>query len=220
MATVKFPRRNLPPDSEIWGRDIESRIQRLENRQDQGLQNGNVNRTLNLVSQQIESVVETQEALAAQQVILAQTQDAQRLAIVTNSGVVGPIATNTTTPTTRISLSLSVPTGSTSALVLGAVALTASKTGSATNDNYIEQRVVLTDSSGSTLQPLPSVLLTTGIAVGVAGRTGGTYSFFTAGLSTGTLNLDFQTYASFSTFGVNASLDVYATAIFFRSPVN
>lgn len=117
MATKNFPRRNLPPDSEQWGRSIEDRIRGLELSSDNDLQNGNVNRTLNLLSQQIAKLQTTLTTTTATATKLAslQTFVSQPMDLSVNSAadgvpvnsLTGPSITFTPVPNTLFLISMS-----------------------------------------------------------------------------------------------------------------
>lgn len=72
MPVIQPPRRNLPPDSELWGRSVDSRITNLEladSRQNQSISNSllGLNATLIQLSNQISTLVTQQETLSSQQ---------------------------------------------------------------------------------------------------------------------------------------------------------
>jgi hypothetical protein len=74
-----FPRRNLPPLAEQWGREVENRVVSAESDIEalqQGLsgQNRNAASSLSVIAQQLDAIQQTQAELANQQAELANQQ--------------------------------------------------------------------------------------------------------------------------------------------------
>lgn len=223
MSTQKFPRRSLPPASEMWGRDVESRIQVLENSSDDDLQNGNVNRTLNLISQQINTLTTTVNTVASQQITLAQTQEAQRLSIQSTSlNGTGFALSNTVNFETKVAGTLTVPTGTTSVLLMGNIFFSAAKNTTYANDRLIESTINATPSgAGTDTYRGPTARITTGMTVGDSSREGGSfagYQVFSTSSPPTSIAIQFRTLSS-SGYTGTGNLTMTVTGLFFRSPL-
>lgn len=203
-------RRNLPPQAEPWGRDVDERLRALENqgsRTDLETLNAlkGVNSTLRVISEQIETITEVQQGLQAavgridqQQEQLAEQQASLQSAVnqieaLALNQVTGATAANGTpsaipiaTGGTYAPATVTVPAGYTRAVV--SVVSTITLTGS---DPAVSVRCVINGEYGAAIPVLGSITNSSSAsgAVGhartVTGLTGG--SVVSGGLNVQTL---------------------------------
>lgn len=136
MADV-FPRRNLPPLAEQWGREVESRVVSAESNIEslqQGLsgQNRNTASSLSVIAQQIQALTNVVNAIPIQ---ITSIDRATNISATSSSFV------------TKASVTMTVPEGKTTASVLGvgAVRITDTATGGLTSS---DARVVISGEDG------------------------------------------------------------------------
>lgn len=132
-----FPRRNLPPLAEQWGRDVESRVVSLERGTEtnaQGLagQNRNTASSLSVIAQQIQALTDVVNAIPIQITSIDRTTN---------------ISATSGSFVTKASVTVTVPDGKTTASVLGigAARITDTVTGGLTSS---DARVVISGDAG------------------------------------------------------------------------
>ena len=153
---AKFPQANLGNEATRWGADVERRILDAERdaaRRKEGELNANKQgqSSMGLLSQQVKDLTAQQATLATQNATLA--AQVATIASVVSKQVV-PAAASTSSSgwsipsgaQTVASLSFTVPSGYTRALVLGVSALTVTNTSGASAMDY--SRIVINGSSG------------------------------------------------------------------------